>query len=411
MVATLCNFLFQSRSLLQAGKNLSFRALRTSSHQSWPTHRHLSEEIPRLHRRTYSSTVYKRTISPHEHQTRTGKLSNTKPKLQGARLLSFLPKPLVPYAELARLDKPAGAYYLFFPCLFSTLLAAPYSASVVLPSQVISTTMLFFAGAMIMRGAGCTINDLWDRNFDRHVERTKNRPIARGAVTPLQGVVFTGFQLIVGLGILLQFPTQCFFYATPSLLLVTVYPLAKRVTHYPQAVLGLTFSWGALMGFPALGLDLIADDVAMSAAAALYFSCWAWTMVYDMIYAHMDVKDDPAAGIKSIALAHEHNTKTVLSVMSAVQVALLGVAGFAAGAGPAFYVGSCGGAAATLATMIWRVRLSDVKNCWWWFIYGCLITGGTISAGLFIDYAQRYRSKESFGQAKRIIKDINMTQA
>lgn len=313
---------------------------------------------------------------------------------QGAGILALLPKSIVPYVELARYDKPAGAYYLFFPCLFSTLLAAPYPTAIVEPVQVISTSLLFFAGALIMRGAGCTINDLWDRNLDRHVERTKNRPIARGAITPQQGIVFTGFQLLAGLVILLQFPAQCFFYATPSLLLVTVYPLAKRVTNYPQAVLGLTFSWGAFVGFPALGIDLINDSTALIAAAALYSSCWAWTIVYDMIYAHMDLKDDPAAGIKSIALAHEHNTKAVLSVMSIIQVGLLATAGLTLGAGPAFFAGSCGGAAATLAIMIWRVRLKDVKNCWWWFRNGALITGGMISAGMFADYAVQYHSSQ-----------------
>ncbi|KAI8673581.1 4-hydroxybenzoate polyprenyltransferase, mitochondrial [Fusarium keratoplasticum] len=305
-------------------------------------------------------------------------------------ILAKLPASWVPYAELIRLDKPAGTYYLFFPCLFSTLMAAPMVAPMATPGSVIGTSLLFFSGALIMRGAGCTINDLWDRNLDPHVARTRLRPIARGAITPFKGLVYTGVQLLAGLGILLQFPLPCLFYGVPSLLLVASYPLAKRVTYYPQAVLGLTFSWGAIMGFPALGIDLLSNTPALTAAACLYASNIAWTVLYDMIYAHMDIKDDVKAGIKSIALKHDAETKQVLTGLAATQISLLAAAGFAAGAGPAFFIGSCGGAMVTLGVMIKRVNLKSVKDCWWWFINGCWITGGVISLGLAADYAVRY---------------------
>ncbi len=308
-------------------------------------------------------------------------------------LLSLLPPSWVPYAELIRLDKPTGSYYLFFPCIFSTLLAAPLATPMAPPLTVLGTSLLFLAGAVVMRGAGCTINDLWDRNLDPHVARTRLRPIARGAVTPFQGVVFTGAQLLAGLAILLQFPTSCFFYATPSLLLVATYPLAKRVTYYPQFVLGLTFSWGAIMGFPALGVDLLSNGAAQAGAALLYASNIAWTVLYDMIYAHMDIKDDAKAGIKSIALKHDKETKQVLTGLAITQVALLAGAGIATGAGPAFFIGSCGGTLVTLGIMIKRVNLKSVKDCWWWFVNGCWITGGVISAGLAADYLVRYVEK------------------
>lgn len=269
--------------------------------------------------------------------------------------------------------------------------------------QIVGTTGLFFTGALIMRGAGCAINDLWDRNLDPHVERTKFRPIARGALSPEQAILFTGTQLLAGLGVLLQFPTQCLWYGIPSLLLVTTYPLAKRFTNYPQAVLGLTFSWGAIMGFPALGMDLLANPNALNSAAALYSSCVAWTVLYDMIYAHMDIKDDVAAGIKSIALRHEHNTKTILSGLAATQVALLAAAGVTAGAGPLFFVGSCGSAILTLGAMIWKVQLKNVQNCWWWFNNGCLFTGGGITLGLLLEYLAQafgfYEKEESKPEA------------
>ena len=299
-------------------------------------------------------------------------------------LISYLPPTWIPYAELMRLDKPAGTYYLFFPCLFSALLAASYTASSLAP--VLSTTLWFFSGALIMRGAGCTINDLWDRNLDPHVARTRLRPIARGAVTPFNALAFTGFQLLAGLGVLLQFPPSCLYYGIPSLLLDATYPLAKRVTHYPQFVLGLTFSWGAILGFPALGVDLLTDAAALKAVSALYASCVSWTVLYDMIYAHMDIKDDAKVGIKSIALRHEKETKAVLSGLAVVQIGLLATAGIAAGVGPAFFVGSCGSAAATLGLMIWKVKLKEVSSCWWWFRNGAWLTGGGIAGGMFVEY-------------------------
>lgn len=310
-------------------------------------------------------------------------------------IVSQLPQSWIPFAELARLDKPAGTYYLFFPCLFSTLLAAPLAAPMATPLEILSTGSLFFIGALVMRGAGCTVNDLWDRNLDPLVERTKFRPIARRAITPQTAIVYLGFQLMTGLAILLQFPTACLAYGIPSLLLVGTYPLAKRVTNYPQFVLGLTFSWGAMMGFPALGIDLLSDTSALLAACALYASCVAWTVNYDMIYAHMDIRDDVKAGIKSIARAHEHNTKAVLAGLSVVQVGLLATAGYFAGAGPIFFIGGCGGAALTLATIVRRVKLKDVKDCWWWFRNGAWLTGGTISLGLFCDYFYRRTQAET----------------
>ncbi|OAK95996.1 4-hydroxybenzoate polyprenyl transferase [Phaeosphaeriaceae sp. SRC1lsM3a] len=302
-------------------------------------------------------------------------------------VLSYLPSPIVPYAELMRIDKPTGSYYLFFPCLFSTLVAATMATPIAAPSAVISTTALFFTGALVMRGAGCTVNDLWDRNLDPHVERTRLRPIARRAITPPQAIVFLGGQLFTGLAVLLSLPFECFWYATPSLLLVATYPLAKRVTYYPQFVLGLTFSWGAMMGFPALGIDLLSNQSALIAASCLYASNVAWTILYDMIYAHMDIKDDVKAGIKSIALKHEKETKAVLSGLAVVQLGLLAATGVAAGMGPIFFMGSCGGAAITLGTMIRRVKLKEVKNCWWWFVNGAWFTGGAISLGLAGEYA------------------------
>ncbi|EME44595.1 hypothetical protein DOTSEDRAFT_112674, partial [Dothistroma septosporum NZE10] len=306
-------------------------------------------------------------------------------------LLSVLPSSWVPYAELIRLDKPAGSYYLFLPCVFSTLLAAPLCNPIPAPATVAYTTCLFATGACIMRGAGCTVNDLWDRNLDPHVSRTRLRPIARGALTVRQAIPYLGVQLLSGLALLLQFPMECLYYGVPSLLLVGTYPLAKRVTHYPQAVLGLTFSWGAFMGFPALGIDLLSATPALISAACLYGSCVSWTVVYDMIYAYQDIKDDAKAGIKSIALAQEKNAKMFLSVVSGVQTALLAGAGLAVGAGPIYFVGTVGGTAASAAYMLWKVNLKSIEDCWWWFNKGAwALTGGAITLGLTGEYLAHY---------------------
>lgn len=237
-----------------------------------------------------------------------------------------------------------------------------------------------------MRGAGCTINDLWDRNFDPHVKRTRLRPIARGAITPFKALTFAGFECLAGLAVLVQFPPSCLYYGIPSLLLVTTYPFAKRVTHYPQFVLGLTFSWGAIMGFPAVGIDLLTDASSLKAVAALYASCVSWTVLYDMIYAHMDIEDDAKVGIKSIALRHETETKAVLSGLAIMQVGLLGIAGAAVGASTIFFVTSCGSAATTLSLMIWKVKLKEAGSCWWWFKNGAWFTGGGITSGLLAEY-------------------------
>ena len=137
-------------------------------------------------------------------------------------------------------------------------------------------------------------------------------------------------------------------------------------------------------------MDLLASGAAQAGAALLYASNIAWTVLYDMIYAHMDIKDDAKAGIKSIALKHDKETKQVLTGLALTQVALLAGAGIATGAGPVFFIGSCGGALVTLGVMIKRVNLKSVKDCWWWFVNGCWITGGVITAGLAADYLVRY---------------------
>lgn len=317
-------------------------------------------------------------------------------------LLSKLPASWVPYAELARIDKPTGTYYLFLPCLWSTLLAA-YSLHTPI-STTLATTALFFTGAVVMRGAGCTINDIWDRDFDPLVTRTRLRPIARRAVTVPQAVWFLGGELSVGLAVLVQFPMVVWAYAIPSLLLVTVYPLMKRITNYPQVVLGVAFSWGSILGFPALGMDLLAEPKALLAAGALVVSNTAWTVLYDTVYAHQDVKDDRKAGVKSIVVKHEAHTRELMSGLALIQTVGLGVVGWSMGLGPVYWSVSVAGALGGNLWMIWRAKLGNSADCWGWFQWCAWAVGGiAIGGGLGGEYLLalwRARTAEQVKKAK-----------
>src|SRR5207302_1479129 len=193
---------------------------------------------------------------------------------------------------LARLDRPIGSWLLLLPCWWSVALAAVHARDEVNVGQL----LLFFVGAFAMRGAGCTWNDIVDRDLDARVERTRSRPIPSGQVSVASAAAFLVLQALVGLAVLLQFNPFTIFVGLASLLVVAVYPFMKRITYWPQIVLGLAFSWGALMGWPAAfgRLDL--------PALLLYGGSIAWVIGYDTIYAHQDREDDALIGIKSTAL-------------------------------------------------------------------------------------------------------------
>ncbi|XP_065878075.1 4-hydroxybenzoate polyprenyltransferase, mitochondrial isoform X2 [Euphorbia lathyris] len=188
----------------------------------------------------------------------------------------WLPKNARPYARLARLDKPIGTWLLAWPCMWSISLATS-------PGNLPDFRMmaLFGCGALLLRGAGCTVNDLLDRDIDTKVERTKLRPVASGLLSPFEGLCFLGFQLLMGLGILLQLNNYSRVLGASSLLLVFSYPLMKRLTFWPQAYLGLTFNWGALLGWSA-----IRGTLDPTIVLPLYMGGVFWTLVYDTIYAH-----------------------------------------------------------------------------------------------------------------------------
>lgn len=214
-----------------------------------------------------------------------------------------------------RLDKPTGTHLLFLPAAWSISLGAPTF------SEWFHLMPLFYAGSVLLRGAGCTINDIWDADIDRQVERTHSRPIAAGEISPSSAFLFLGAQLSGGLLILTQLNSASFLLGSLSVLPVMFYPFAKRHTNYPQAVLGLTFNWGALLGSTA------AAGLVTAPSLLLYGAGWCWTMVYDTIYAHQDKKDDQAIGVSSTALSFGQRPKLVLGLLTMGKVTLLSAAG------------------------------------------------------------------------------------
>jgi 4-hydroxybenzoate polyprenyltransferase len=220
--------------------------------------------------------------------------------------MRFTPRAVWPYIELARLDRPIGTWLLLFPCWWSLALATSESAVHNLDGGFALLVMLFGIGALVMRGAGCTYNDIVDRDFDIKVARTAERPIPSGRVTTRQAVLFLGGQLAVGLIILLQLNSYAIAVGVASLLLVFSYPFMKRITYWPQAWLGLTFNWGALLAWAAIQGSLNWP------ALLLYVSGIAWTLGYDTIYAHQDKEDDALIGVKSTALKFGQATKSWL---------------------------------------------------------------------------------------------------
>ncbi len=206
-----------------------------------------------------------------------------------------------PYAQLMRLDRPIGIWLLLLPGLWGIALASGGISGLGLRGCYY--IVLFVIGSILMRGAGCIINDLWDRDIDKMVERTKNRPLASGEVAPKDGLLFLATLLLISLLILLQFNVTTILLGFLAIPLIVSYPLMKRVTWWPQAFLGLTFNFSALMGFSA-----VTGEIALP-ALLLYLGGIFWTLGYDTIYAHQDKEDDALAGIKSTALKFGDKSK------------------------------------------------------------------------------------------------------
>jgi 4-hydroxybenzoate polyprenyltransferase len=258
-----------------------------------------------------------------------------------------------PYARLARLDRPIGTWLLYGPCLWGLALgwqAIGAPATLAASLEMLGLILLFGLGAIVMRGAGCTVNDLWDRKLDAKVARTADRPIASGAVSVKAALVFTVAQMLIGLAVLLQLNGTSFLLGVLVLALVFSYPLAKRVTDWPQAVLGLTFNWGALMGYAA-----VADSVAWPAVVA-YAAGFFWTLGYDTIYAHQDKEDDAIVGVRSSALFLADKTKPALVAFYGVTLGLLALSAWMAELSWPVY----GGLILVALHFAWQIRSVDI---------------------------------------------------
>ena len=260
-------------------------------------------------------------------------------------LARLLPPGWLPYARLMRADRPIGTWLLLFPCWWGIALATPGWPSPWLIA-------LFALGAFVMRGAGCTYNDIVDRDFDGRVARTADRPIPSGAVSLRQAIAFLVAQLLVGFAILMLFDMTTIALGVASLLLVFTYPLMKRVTWWPQFFLGLAFNWGALMGWTAVAGSL------GTAPLLLYAGGIAWTLGYDTIYAHQDREDDALIGVKSSARRLGTNTRPALAAFYAAAIVLFAAAGALCGLGWPFWIAL----AAAALHLAWQVRGIDIDQ-------------------------------------------------
>ena len=221
---------------------------------------------------------------------------------------TFLNK-IQPFVQLARYDKPIGFMLLFWPCIWSLLLYSLHVGELV----PVSFFILFFIGSIVMRGAGCTWNDFLDKDYDKSVKRTKDRPLASSKIKITTAIFFLIIQLFVGLLILIQFNKLTIIFGCLSLIPVFIYPLMKRITWWPQVFLGITFNWGALLGWMS-----VSNNFSSVYPLFLYIACIFWTIGYDTIYAHQDKDDDLLLNLKSSAIKLGENTKYAMLIFYSI---------------------------------------------------------------------------------------------
>ncbi len=296
-----------------------------------------------------------------------------------------LPRGLWPYAQLARWDRPIGWQLLLWPCWWSAAMAASAYArpedSLVSLLPTLPTLLLFLVGAVAMRGAGCTYNDLVDEGIDNQVERTRSRPLPSGQVSRRQAWAFLVLQALVGLAVLLQFNDFAIPLGLCSLVVVAAYPFMKRFTNWPQFVLGLAFSWGALMGWAAEFGDI--DGPAI----LLYIGSILWTIGYDTIYAHQDKEDDAIVGVRSTARLFGANTKPWLAGLYGGALVCFAVA-FASAQVPVVALTGLIAAGAHMTRQIVALDIDNPDQCLRLFksnnTVGWLIFAGLIGGALWV---------------------------
>ncbi len=283
--------------------------------------------------------------------------SRTASDIRGdALVLRVAPAAWRPYLRLARLDRPIGTWLLLLPCWWSIALAQGAAGAGGVRAPDLWLYLLFGVGAVVMRGAGCTVNDLLDREYDAKVARTAERPIPSGQVSPRQALAFLALLLLIGLAVLVQLSWTAIWLGVASLLLVFPYPLMKRITYWPQLWLGLTFNWGALVGWAA-----VTDSLGW-APLLLYLGGIFWTLGYDTIYAHMDKDDDVLIGVKSSALKLGARTRPWLVVFYAAATLLFAAALWRADLAWPAWLGLAG-LALQFAWQVARLAIDDPARC------------------------------------------------
>ena len=269
---------------------------------------------------------------------------------------NLLPKPVRPYALLMRLDRPIGTWLLLLPCWWSLALGWQLNQDQITLLELGYLYLLFTVGAILMRGAGCTINDLWDRKLDQLVARTADRPIASGVISVTNAVLFLLLQLTLSLTILLQLNETCWLLGFLVLLLVFSYPAFKRFTYWPQFILGLTFNWGALMGWVSITGEIDIPSVL------LYLAGIFWTLGYDTIYAHQDKEDDALVGVRSTALLFGQRTPYWVAVFYSATLVMFASAGLRAEMNNLYYVG-VGIATMQFGWQVLKLNIADPQDC------------------------------------------------
>lgn len=294
-----------------------------------------------------------------------------------------LPASWVPYIQLARLSPPAGVFLVFFPHLFGILHGARLQEATL--AQTLRVGLYVSLGSFFLSNAIHGWNDLIDAPIDRLVARTRDRPVARGAISPRGALLFTISQGLAGAALLLALPREATWAAIPSAVGNFYYPWSKRHTHFAQLVLGFCLAWGVPVGTAAMGVAPW-SDAALAPTACLCLCSVLWTVIYDTIYAFQDVADDEKIGLKSMAVLFRNQAHTILFIILSGLVGLLTTYGRLLGLTGAYYLVGCGGCLSSLGLMIANVDLKNPQSCWWWFRYGFWLAGGSITGGLLTQY-------------------------
>ncbi len=244
------------------------------------------------------------------------------------------------------------------------------------------------------RNAACAWNDNLDIDYDRQVFRCRLRPIARGAITPLNGYIYAAVLFAIWVDIVATLPEPTLRYTVPYVLCNVLYPFSKRFTYYTPACIGFTIAIGVFIGSSVLGVDVVALRAAgiereSAAIGCLYTATGTWTVVYEGTYSFQDLTDDLKAGVMSLAVGHRDHAKQLLSTMASVQVALLLATGYLIGASPLYYTAACGGTTLSLTYMLASVDLKKPEDCWWWFRDGHWFVGTSVTAGFLAEYLNR----------------------